>query len=86
MVELARISIRPPTHSLNPFRSCVAFGRSSGGHLEDVPNAMQDRNDVYFSLTTACTCLGIGTIDPEKKFCILSYSKRVVERNRKCLS
>ena len=38
------------TRFLRPFQFCVAFGRSPGGHPEDLPSAMQDQNDVYYSL------------------------------------
>ena len=58
------------TSFLHPFQYFVAFGGSSGGHPEDLPNAMQDRNDVYYSLNTAFTCLCMIEINSEMNDCI----------------
>ena len=59
------------TRFLHPFQYFVALGGSSGGHPEDLPNALQDRNDVYYScLYTAFTCLCMIAINSEMNYCI----------------
>ena len=58
------------TRFLHPFQSFVAFGGSSGGHPEDLPNTMQDRKDAYYSLNTAFTCLCIIAINSEMNYSI----------------
>ena len=58
------------TRFLHPFQHFVVFGVSSGGHPEEFPTAMQDRNDIYYSFNTAFICLCMIAINSKMNYSI----------------